>query len=222
MLDIKQIKNDKEVVAIMDISEQQIEALGFTEHSVRHSSIVSKWSGEILRQIGMKEREIRLAEIAGYLHDIGNAVSRVDHAMSGALLSYKILTRMGMEYYDAADIMMAIGNHDEQTGLPVSHISAALIIADKADVHKSRVRKNIVAPPLEQNIHDRVNLAAESSHIIIDEESKEIRLEIVIDTTKSSVMDYFEIYFNRMQLCRRAAEFLGRHFSLVINSVKLI
>lgn len=222
ILDIKKIKSDREIAAIMEISEKQIEALGFTEHSTRHSSIVSKWSGEILKKTGRSEREIRLGEIAGYLHDIGNAVSRVDHALTGATLSYNILTRMGMEYYDAAEIMMAIGNHDEKDGLPVSNISAALIIADKADVHKSRVRKSRIADSPLENIHDRVNLAAESSKIFIDEAEREIRLEIVIDTAKCPVMDYFEIYFNRMQLSRRAAEFLNRKFALIINGVKLL
>ena len=172
MLSVKDIKNDTEVCSIMAVSERQIEALGFTEHSVRHSSIVSKWSGEILRKMGCDEREIRLAEIAGYLHDIGNAVNRVDHAQSGALISYNILTRMGMDYETSAEIMMAIGNHDEQFGIPVSKVSAALIIADKADVHRSRVRKSIRAVSLkEANIHDRVNLAAESSHLEVDNDS---------------------------------------------------
>ncbi len=223
MLSVKDIKNDCEVISIMTVCERQIEALGFTEHSVRHSSIVSKWSGEILRKIGCDERDIRLGEIAGYLHDIGNAVSRVDHAQSGALLSYNILTRMGMDYESAAEVMMAIGNHDEQFGIPVSKVSSALIIADKADVHKSRVRKSIRAVSLkETNIHDRVNLAADSSYVEVNEESKEIILNIVIDTNICSVMDYFEIYFNRMQMCRRAAEFLEHRFSLVINGVKLL
>ena len=223
MLSVKDIKNDTEVCSIMAVSERQIEALGFTEHSVRHSSIVSKWSGEILRKMGCDEREIRLAEIAGYLHDIGNAVNRVDHAQSGALMSYNILTRMGMDYETSAEIMMAIGNHDEQFGIPVSKVSAALIIADKADVHRSRVRKSIRAVSLkEANIHDRVNLAAESSHLEVDNDLKTITLNISIDTEICSVMDYFEIYFNRMQMCRRAAEYLEMVFSLVINGVKLL
>ncbi len=221
MIELSEIKTDKEVEAIMAMSEKQIEVLGYTEHSRRHAGIVSKWSGEILRELGYDADRIRLAEIAGYLHDIGNCVNRKDHAQSGALLVYKILTRMGMRYADAAEIMMAIGNHDEQYGLPVSDISSALIIADKADVHKSRVKK-----PIENvftaNIHDRVNLAAERSYITVDKANSLISLHIEIDTSICSVMDYFEIYFNRMKLCRRAAEFLACRFSLIINGTALV
>ena len=221
MLDLALIRRDNEVEAIMEMSERQIEALGFTEHSRRHAGIVSKWSGEILRSLGKGEDRIRLAEIAGYLHDIGNCVNRKDHAQSGAILSYKILTRMGMSAVDAAEIMMAIGNHDEQYGQPVSDVSSALIIADKADVHKSRVR-NPVKDVFQANIHDRVNLAAEKSFVRVEEGGKVIALHIDIDTAICSVMDYFEIYFGRMQLSRKAAEFLGCKFSLVINGVALL
>ena len=207
----------------MSIAESQIEALGFTEHSVRHSSIVSKWAGEILSAIGAEQRRVELVQIAGYLHDIGNSVNREDHAQSGALLAYNILTRMGMPYKEAAEIMMAIGNHDEQQGLPVSDLTAALIIADKADVHKSRVRSNITRMSMGNlNIHDRVNLAAEKSFVCADESTKEIVLNITINTDLCPVMDYFEIYFKRMQLCRRAADFLERKFVLIINNVRLI
>lgn len=223
MITVAEIKNDEEVKVIMSIAESQIEALGFTEHSVRHSSIVSKWAGEILDSIGAKQRRVELAQIAGYLHDIGNSVNREDHAQSGALLAYNILTRMGMPYKEAAEIMMAIGNHDEQQGLPVSDITAALIIADKADVHKSRVRTNITRMSMGNlNIHDRVNLAAEKSFVHVDEKTNEIILNITINTDLCPVMDYFEIYFKRMQLCRRAADFLDRKFGLMINNVRLL
>lgn len=221
MLDLALIRRDNEVEAIMEMSERQIEALGFTEHSRRHAGIVSKWSGEILRSLGKGEDRIRLAEIAGYLHDIGNCVNRKDHAQSGAILSYKILTRLDMSAVDAAEIMMAIGNHDEQYGQPVSDVSSALIIADKADVHKSRVR-NPVKDVFQANIHDRVNLAAEKSFVRVEEGGKVIALHIDIDTAICSVMDYFEIYFGRMQLSRKAAEFLGCRFSLVINGTVLL
>ena len=221
MIELSEIKSDKEVEAIIAMSERQIEVLGYTEHSRRHAGIVSKWSGEILRELGYDADRIRLAEIAGYLHDIGNCVNRKDHAQSGALLAYKILVRMGMSYSDAAEIMMAIGNHDEQYGLPASDISSALIIADKGDVHKSRVKK-----PIENvytaNIHDRVNLAAERSFVTVDRKNSLIALHIEIDTSICSVMDYFEIYFNRMKLCRRAAEFLSCRFSLIINGTALV
>ncbi len=221
MLDLATIRRDSEVEAIMEMSEKQIEALGFTEHSRRHAGIVSKWSGEILRALGKSEDRIRLAEIAGYLHDIGNCINRKDHAQSGAILSYKILTRLGMSAPDAAEIMMAIGNHDEQCGQPVSDVSSALIIADKADVHKSRV-KNAVSDVFKANIHDRVNLAAERSFVQVEEGGTVIALHIEIDTAICSVMDYFEIYFGRMQLSRKAAEFLGCRFSLVINGAVLL
>ncbi len=215
------LRSDSEVEAIMAMSEKQIEALGFTEHSRRHAGIVSKWSGEILRALGADRERVRLAEIAGYLHDIGNCVNRKDHAQSGAIIAYRILTRIGVSELNAADIMMAIGNHDEQYGLPVSDISSALIIADKADVHKSRVKKPI-DNVYSANIHDRVNLAAERSYLTVEKETAKITLNIEIDTDICSVMDYFEIYFARMQLCRRAAEFLTCKFSLVINGTVLL
>ncbi len=221
MIELSKIKSDKEVEAIMAMSEKQIEALGFTEHSRRHAGIVSKWSGDILRLLGYDAERVRLAEIAGYLHDIGNCINRKDHAQSGAILCYKILTRMGMDSYDASEIMMAIGNHDEQYGIPVSDVSSALIIADKGDVHKSRVKKPI-DNVYTANIHDRVNLAAERSYLSVEKESSLITLHIEIDTSICSVMDYFEIYFNRMKLCRRAAEFLSCRFSLVINETTLV
>ena len=221
MLDMKTLKEDEEVEAIMTMSARSIEALGFTEHSRRHSSIVSKWTGEILKALGMDAETVRLGEIAGYLHDIGNCINRQDHAMSGATIAYRIVTRLGLSYLQAAEIMAAIGNHDEQFGLPISKISAALIIADKADVHKGRVKKHI-PDVLRANIHDRVNLAAERSYLEANKEKGTITLFIEIDTEICSVMDYFEIYFARMSLCRRAAKFLGCKFSLVINGASLV
>ena len=226
MITYSDVRNDEEVKAIMYMAESQIEALGFTEHSVRHSSIVSKWAGEILEQIGADEHRVELARIAGFLHDIGNSVNREDHAQSGAILAYKILTRLGMEYKDAAEIMMAIGNHDENQGLPVSDITSALIIADKADVHKSRVRTNTTRMSVtnisQLNIHDRVNLAAEKSGVSVDKETREIILNNIIDTETCPVLAYFETYFKRMQLCRRAADFLGWKFVLIINDVRFL
>ena len=221
MLELSALKSDKEVEAIMTMSEKQLETLGFTEHSKRHAAIVSKWSGDLLRGLGAEPARVRLAELAGYLHDIGNCVNRTDHAQSGAILAYKILVRLGLDYVSAAEIMTAIGNHDEQYGLPVSDISSALIIADKADVHKSRVRGAVHDLRL-VSIHERVNLAAERSYLTVGREEKLITLNIEIDTAICSVMDYFEIYFNRMQLSRRAAEFLGCRFSLVINKTTLL
>lgn len=217
--ELSKIRTDKEVEAIMATSERQLEVLGFTEHSRRHAGIVSKWSGDILRKLGKDAERVHLAEIAGYLHDIGNCVNRKDHAQSGALLAYSILMRLGVDAPEASEVMLAIGNHDEQYGLPVSDISAALIIADKSDVHKSRVKKPIESV-VTANIHDRVNLAADRSYLTV--EGDLIALHIEIDTQICSVMDYFEIYFARMQLCRRAAQFLGCKFSLIINDTPLI
>ncbi len=221
MLDLETIKADEEVITIMEMTRTSIEALGFTEHSRRHCSIVSKWTGEILRGLGKPPERVQLAEIAGYLHDIGNCVNRQDHAQSGAILAYNILKRMGMDTQSASAVMLAIGNHDEHYGTPVSDISSALIIADKADVHKSRVKKPI-ENVLSANIHDRVNLAAERSYLTVDRARDSIALNIEIDTAICSVMDYFEIYFSRMQLCRKAAEFLGCKFSLIINDTRLV
>ena len=218
---LSSIRTDKEVETIMMMSEKQIEAIGFTEHSRRHAGIVSKWSGEILRSLGANEERAHLAEIAGYLHDIGNCINRADHAQSGAILAYNILKRLGCDLQSCAEIMMAIGNHDEKYGQPVSDISSALIIADKADVHKSRVKKPI-DNVFTANIHDRVNLAAERSYLSVDRAAASITLNIEIDTQICSVMDYFEIYFGRIQLCRRAAEFLNSRYSLVINGVSLL
>jgi hypothetical protein len=228
MLTVKDLKKDAEISALINITEEQLEVLGFTEHSVRHLSIVSNWAGFILKEIDADEREINLAEIAGYLHDIGNSVNRNDHAQSGAIFAYNLLIKRGMSYRDASEIMMAIGNHDEEYGFPVSRISAALIIADKSDVHKSRVRRTKMPNILSQkdkfitDIHDRVNYAAESSRLLVDKTNKIIKLDIAINTNLCPVIDYFEIYFNRMSLCRRAAEFLGMRFSLVINNVVMV
>lgn len=227
-LTVKDIKKDPEILAFLNITEKQLEVLGFTEHSARHLSIVANWAGYILRQINATKREINLAEIAGYLHDLGNSVNRLDHAQSGAILAYHYLTRKGMSYQDAAEIMMAIGNHDEHNGIPVSKICSALIIADKSDVHKSRLRRTKIPNILSQkekyitDIHDRVNYAAESSKLFVDSNNKIIRLTITINTIICPVIDYFEIYFNRMNLCRRAAEFMDMKFSLVINDVVML
>lgn len=228
MISVKELKKDPEITALIEITEKQLEVLGFTEHSVRHLSIVSNWAGFIMKEINANEREKNLAEIAGYLHDLGNSVNRVDHAQSGAMLAYNMLIKRGMSYEDAAEIMMAIGNHDEEYGTPVSRVCAALIIADKSDVHKSRVRRTKMPNILSQkdkyitDIHDRVNYAAESSRLYVDKDKKIIKLDITINTKLSPVIDYFEIYFNRMKLCRRAAEFLDMNFSLVINDVILL
>jgi putative nucleotidyltransferase with HDIG domain len=193
--------------------------LGYTEHSFRHVGIVSSTAGNIMEELGFSEREVELGRIAGYLHDIGNAVNRADHAHTGAILAYEMLSRMGMDCKEAAEIMMAIGNHDEKTGTPVSNISAALILADKSDVHRSRVRNTDIAS---FDIHDRVNYAVERSIISVNREDKSANLVLKIDTEICPVMDYFEIFLTRMTMNRRAAAFLGLQFQLFVNESKLI
>ena len=220
MLSVKDLKKDSEITAIIKTGDKQIDALAYTEHSVRHNSIVSSWTAMILRETGADEKLVNLGEIAGYLHDIGNALSRFNHAQSGALLAYNLLVARGMNYEDAAEIMMAIGNHDETNGVPVSILSSALIIADKSDVHKSRVKKKIFKKSM--NIHDRVNLAVNRSYIKVDNEEKIIYTVIETDPKICSVSDYFEIYHKRMFMCKNAAELLGYTYGLIINDLRVL
>jgi len=219
LLTVEDLKNSEEIKTFLRIAEKQLKVLGYTEHSFRHVELVSNTAGNILKDLGFAEREVELARIAGYLHDIGNAVNRVDHAHSGAILAYTILTRMGMDHTEAAEIMLAIGNHDENTGNAASNISAALILADKSDVHRSRVNNRDFAT---FDIHDRVNYAVESSNISVDKKNKSAVLELNIDTKICPVMDYFEIFLARMTMNRRAAEFLGLNFQLIINGSRLL
>lgn len=192
---------------------------GYTEHSYRHISIVSKRAGDILEQLGYPERTVKLAKIAGYLHDIGNVVNRVDHAHSGAILSYNILKEMGMPLDECTQIMMAIGNHDENTGTAISEISAALILADKSDVHRDRViNKNIST----FDIHDRVNYAVTNAELKLDVENRKILLDLTIDNNICPVLDYFEIFMARTMMSKYAAKFLKIWFELKINNTKLL
>ena len=192
---------------------------GYTEHSLRHSNIVSKRAGKILETLGYSKDRVELAKIAGYMHDIGNCVNRVDHAHSGAILAYNILKDLGMSAGDRTEIMRAIGTHDEKTGTAVSDISAALILADKSDVHKSRVtNKNIST----FDIHDRVNYAVSNADLIIDGENRKVRLDLTIDTKICPVLDYFEIFMDRTMMSKYAAKYLNIWFELVINDTKLL
>ena len=220
MLTLKDIKNDKEVKILIKTSEKQLDAMAFTEHSTRHLSIVASWTGMILKEIGESQKMVRLGEIAGYLHDIGNAVSRYDHAGSGALLAYKILLDRGMSYSDACEIMMAIGNHDEKNGVPVSVLGSALIIADKSDVHKSRVKDKLLSE--KSTIHDRVNLAVNKSYVEVNKEEKRIDTVVEIDTDICSVSDYFEIYHTRINMCCKAAELLGYKYGFIVNKMRML
>ena len=194
-------------------------AYGYTEHSHRHISIVSKRAGDILEKLGYPDRTVELARIAVYLHDIGNCVNRVDHAHSGAILSFEILKQMGMPVEERTQIMMAIGNHDENTGTAVSEISAALILADKSDVHRDRVvNKNIST----FDIHDRVNYAVTNAELKLDVAKRKILLDLTIDNNICPVLDYFEIFMARTMMSKYAAKYLKIWFELVINDTKLL
>ncbi len=192
---------------------------GYTEHSHRHISIVSQRAGKILETLGFPERTIELAKIAGYLHDIGNCVNRVDHAHSGAILAYSILKDMGMPVEERTEIMMAIGNHDENTGTAVSDISAALILADKSDVHRDRVLKKNLST---FDIHDKVNYAVTDANLTIDSKDKRIVLKLTIDTKICPVLDYFEIFMDRTMMSKYAAKYLNIWFELLINNTRLL
>lgn len=191
-----------------------MDALGFTEHSFAHVTKVAETAGELLKGLGYSDRTIELAKIAGFLHDIGNVVNRVDHSQSGAVMAFRILDRMEFPPEEIAAIVTAIGNHDEGTGVPVNAVAAALIIADKSDVRRSRVRSRA---DIHADIHDRVNYAVEAAMLELLPEVDQILLRLTIDTDISPVMEYFEIFMKRMLLCRKAAAKLGCAFRLEIN-----
>ena len=219
MVTYEKIKSDPAVRAYISAADESLKALGYTEHSFGHVVKVAEFAGEILRALGYDEHTVELAKIAGVLHDIGNLVNRAEHSQSGAVMAFRILDRMGMDAPDIATIVTAIGNHDEGTGVPVNAVAAALIIADKSDVRRTRVRNSDFST---FDIHDRVNYSVESSDLEIAEDKRSIWLRIKIDTEISPVMAYFEIFLERMMLCRKAAEKLGMAFKLVINEQQLI
>lgn len=220
MITFEDVKNNKEINACIKRGNELLGVIGYTEHSFVHAARVSQTAASILEKIGCySEREIELARIAGYIHDIGNMVNRYDHAQTGALLAYDILMRMGMDIDEVTLIAGAVGNHDEGTGNAVSPVSAALIIADKADVRRSRVRRN---ENMNFDIHDRVNYAVEKCEIDINKEENRIYLNLTIDTEISSVVDYFEIFLTRMLMCKKAAEFLGMKLRIMINGSKVL
>lgn len=192
---------------------------GYTEHSYRHIGIVSKRAGDILKNLGYNERTVELARIAGYMHDVGNCVNRIDHAHSGAILSYNLLKDMGMDVKERTEIMMAIGNHDESTGTAISDISAALILADKSDVARSRVSKTNIAT---FDIHDKVNYAVTNANLKLDADTKAITLKLDIDTKICPVLDYFKIFMDRTIMSKYAAKYLKIWYELIINNTKLL
>jgi len=219
MLTYLDIKNDQAVNTYIKRADESLTALGYTEHSFAHVGRVAASVEYILTELGYSEHDIELAKIAAHMHDIGNLVNRTDHSQSGAIMSFRILDNMGMPAEDIATVVTAIGNHDEGTGVPVNPIAAALILADKSDVRRTRVRNSDVST---FDIHDRVNYSVVSTKLTVDREEKSILLDIDIDTRYSSVMEYFEIFLGRMVLCRKAAERLGLEFHLSINSQRLL
>lgn len=218
-LTYEDIKNNQEIETYIRLADQLLEELGITKHDIAHVTRVGETASQILGNLGHNDREIELTKIAAHIHDIGNMVNRVEHAQTGAALCFNILTRLGMEPEEIALIVSAIGNHDEGTGSAVNSISAALILGDKSDVRRSRVRN---ADFSTFDIHDRVNYAVEHSEIHIDPECRSISLDLTIDTRISSLMDYFEIFLARMLMCRKAANFLDASFELIMNGTKIV
>jgi hypothetical protein len=218
MLTLAAITSDDELMAFIDAANSQLAALGYTEHGRRHAGLVSRVAGDILRQLGYAVETVELARIAGYLHDVGNLIHREAHALSGALIAMQGLRRLGMAPADAALVMAAIGNHEEERGIPVSPVAAAVVLADKADVHRSRVQ-NLDKDDFD--IHDRVNYAATDSSVAVDAHQRVIVLRLTIDANDASVMNYFEIFLSRMVMMRQAAQVLGCDYHLIINDVRL-
>ncbi len=219
MVTFEDVVNNVEVKELMKNAQKQLDVLGYTEHSSRHVGLVAERAAYVLKTLGYDEHRIELTKIAGYMHDIGNSINRVDHAHTGAILAYEILKDMDMNVSDRTEIMMAIGNHDEVTGTAVSDISAALILADKSDAHRSRVSKK------DRSLfdkHDEVNYAVTSSELIIDKEQRKAILNLKIDTKICPVIDYFEIFMDRTKMSKRAAKYLGLWFELIINNTNLL
>ena len=215
----EEIKNNEEINTYIRQADLSLSALGYTEHSFAHVTLVAENAGYILQTLGYDERTVELAKIAGYLHDIGNLVNRVEHSQSGAIMAFRILDHLNFPPDEIGMIVSAIGNHDEGTGVPVSPLAAALILADKSDVRRNRVRNQ---DEVSFDIHDRVNYSVTKAELKINEAQTIIKLNLSVDTRYGSVMDYFEIFLQRMILCRKAAEKLGLQFKLIINEQQLI
>ncbi len=218
-MNFDQIKHNEEVNTYIRQSDISLAALGYTEHSFAHVTMVAENAGYILKTLGYPERMIELVKIAGYLHDIGNLVNRVEHSQSGAIIAFRILDHLDFPAEETGQIVTAIGNHDEGTGVPVSELAAALILADKSDVRRNRVRNKDIST---FDIHDRVNYSVTGAKMSINEEHTVIELRLTIDMEYSSIMDFFEIFMQRMILCRKAAETLGLNFKLVINDQQVV
>ena len=214
----KQIKENEEIRALIAKGDENLAVLGYTDHSVAHATLVAERAGEILEAFGYKKKQVELARIAGYIHDIGNSVNRSRHAEYGAILANEVLKSMDFDLNDRLTIVSAIGHHDESTGGATDIVSAAVIIADKTDVRRNRVRQK---PKASFDVHDRVNYAALASHLEIKKEKKVIQMELEMDDSMCTVMDYFEIFLQRMLMCKRAAEVLGCRFKFLVNGNKL-
>ena len=219
MLTYETVTKNEAIKIYISRADESLAALGYTEHSFAHVLHVAQMAGYILETMGYDERTVELAKIAGYLHDIGNLANRKDHSQSGAVMAYSMLNDMGCDPAEIATIVTAIGNHDEGTGVPVNAVAAALILADKADVRRSRVRNQDIST---FDIHDRVNYSVVKSALKINEEKTLVKLKLTVETKFGSVMEYFEIFLGRMILCRKAAEKLGLQFKLIINEQQLI
>ncbi|MEA4989152.1 MAG: HD domain-containing protein [Anaerovorax sp.] len=222
MITYEQIKNNKEINTYIKKGNDLLAALAFTEHGFAHAGKVSEKAGEILKMLDYSDRMIELAKISAYMHDIGNCINRYDHAQSGAIMAFRILDRLGLDPEELADVVGAIGNHDEGTGTAFSPISAALILADKSDVRRSRVRYKYRKKENLTDIHDRVNYAVTDSVLLVESNEKKIILNLKIDTEISAVMEYFEIFLTRMVMCRNAADYLDLRFELNMNDIKLL
>ena len=219
MVHFNDIVNNPEIKAYIRAADASLCALGYTEHSFAHVGRVADVAANILASLGRDERVVELTKIAGYLHDIGNLVNRIEHSQSGAVMAFTILRDMGMSPEEIAEITTAIGNHDEGTGVPVSDIAAALILADKSDVRRSRVRNS---EEVAVDIHDRVNYSVTKSSLHVDREDSTLTLKLSIDESVGTVTDYFEIFLERMLMCRRAAQRLGLVFRLTINGIAMM
>ena len=218
MMTYEQLKENEKIKIYIKGADDTLKAMGYTDHSAAHVTKTALTAGYILSELGYDEHTVELAKIAGHMHDIGNLVNRVDHSQSGALMAFRILENLDFDAKDISIIVSAIGNHDEGTGVAVNSVAAALILADKSDVRRSRVRNGSFTA---FDIHDRVNYSVEKSELSFNEDKTEITLTLEIDITISPVMDYFEIFLGRMSMCRRAAESLGLKFRLVINGQSL-
>jgi putative nucleotidyltransferase with HDIG domain len=219
MLTYEEITKNEAIKTYIIRADESLAALGYTEHSFSHVIHVAQTAGYLLQTMGYDARTVELAKIAGYLHDIGNLVNRQDHSQSGAVMAWSILNDMGCDPAEVATIVTAIGNHDEGSGVPVNAVAAAMILADKADVRRSRVRNTDLAT---FDIHDRVNYSVTESALKINQEKTLVQLKLTVDTNYGSVMEFFEIFLQRMMLCRKAAEKLGLQFQLIINQQQLV